>query len=308
MPSIGDDLLSHARSAHKHAVLIAPFVKRATIERVMAVVPPTAKMDVFTRWRLDEIAAGVSDLDVWEAVCQRPHTGMYLCNHLHAKCYVFDDVALVGSANLTARALQWHGAPNLELVVRVVPTLPEVEDLLHTLGRLAVPVTQGMHEQYRDMLQRLGLRQTAPPEPSPELDSAHTPTAWLPETRHPPQLYPLYSGDWDRVTRSAQRTGSRDLQFLGLPAGLSKGEFCAAIALSLSHEPLFMEINRMAARRRRFGEYRSFMRGFLRTNGIERDAAEAWQTCLRWLLHFMEDEYSVETPRYSEILVQKEKL
>jgi len=69
----------------------------------------------------EEIAAGVSDLDVWRVVCKRPHARLLLCPAIHAKYYRIDGLALVGSANLTRRGSDGPRSPALNSLSRSLP-------------------------------------------------------------------------------------------------------------------------------------------------------------------------------------------
>src|SRR4051812_35805335 len=114
----GDQLLQLCREARSTLVLCAPFAKCSVIARALAEVEGDVRVELFTRWRPEEVAAGVSDTAVLDLVVA--HGGaVYLCDRLHAKFYRCETKALVGSANLTATALGWVEQPNLELLLRV---------------------------------------------------------------------------------------------------------------------------------------------------------------------------------------------
>ena len=89
---------------------------------------------IVTRWRAREVAAGVSDLAVFEITNDRRNTALDLLDDLHAKLYLADNKGLIGSANLTAPALGWATRNNVEILMAVRRGDPDVERLLKTLG------------------------------------------------------------------------------------------------------------------------------------------------------------------------------
>ena len=120
---VGVLLLKACASARRQLVVCAPFIKAAVIERVMRATNEEVVIEVFTRWRPDEIAANVSDTQVLSLVANRGGS-VYLCDRLHAKYVRFDERALIGSANLTSAALGWSASPNLELLIEVLAEHP----------------------------------------------------------------------------------------------------------------------------------------------------------------------------------------
>jgi hypothetical protein len=65
---IGSSLSRRVAQATGHVTLIAPFITQGALERLVAETDPSIPLSVFTRWRLDEIAAGVSDLRVLDTM------------------------------------------------------------------------------------------------------------------------------------------------------------------------------------------------------------------------------------------------
>src|SRR5438477_11317897 len=103
---LGDQLLQACGNARSRLTLCAPFVKASVFRRVLDVTPDSVVIELFTRWRPDEVAAGVSDTAVL-ALLEKRGGSVMLCDRLHAKFVRFDDRTLLGSANLPATALGW---------------------------------------------------------------------------------------------------------------------------------------------------------------------------------------------------------
>ena len=118
---LGTRFLAMCASVERELVLCAPFIKTGVIIRALEAVPTPTTIEVFTRWRPDEVAAGVCDTAILSLVEDRGGT-VHLCDRLHAKYVRADAEAWVGSANLTAAALGWSATPNLELMLTVPAT------------------------------------------------------------------------------------------------------------------------------------------------------------------------------------------
>jgi hypothetical protein len=66
------------------------------------------------RWRLGDLLNGVSDVRTYY-VARDAGWEVYILPTLHAKCYVFDDECVVGSANLTEAGIGNKASGNIEL-------------------------------------------------------------------------------------------------------------------------------------------------------------------------------------------------
>jgi hypothetical protein len=118
--SIGESLTNLCQRAQKELVLVAPFVKADVLDRLLHHINIEVSLTCVTRWHLDEIISGVSDIEVWDLIRERASASLLLRSDLHAKYYRADDECLIGSANLTMAALGWSSRQNLELLVPLV--------------------------------------------------------------------------------------------------------------------------------------------------------------------------------------------
>jgi hypothetical protein len=102
----GTELSNLCAEANKEVLLVAPFIKVSVLEKLMnKIISPDVSLRCVTRWFPEEIVAGVSDLEVWSLIHQRSNSSLWLRPDLHAKYYRADQQCLVGSANLTGKAL-----------------------------------------------------------------------------------------------------------------------------------------------------------------------------------------------------------
>lgn len=291
--ALGDGLLSLAGRARSELLLVAPYIKAAALARVLGACDPHAAVKVVTRWRIDEIVLGVSDLEVWPMLRDRGGQ-LWLHPSLHAKYYRADvgDV-LLGSANLTDTALGWRPDPNLEILLPAPDADAAHAAFEQALWAQARPVNDALHAAFVRALDAF---------PKPPRVAAATPEPpgvfgdWRPQLRFPADLWPAYAGEVERLTRAAQETAALDLAAFAPPPGLERRAFEVWIGLQLRQHPEMQAIEALLDRSRRFGE----VRDLLARRGAE-DGDRAWQSWMRWLLHFLPEDYEMQVANYSEI-------
>lgn len=299
----GDQLEGLLSGGRGPVLLVAPFIKHKVVCRLFEAIGAGAEVAIYTRWRPEEVAAGVSDLEVFDEARRRPGTRLLLCAELHAKYYRVDGRVLVGSANLTAAALGWAPRSNLELLIASEWPCSAFEAFERELARRSIPASA----EIRDCVQRAA---AAMPVVARADDALPAPTVmsdagWLPCTRHPEVLFRAYAGRGDELTSSGQEQTFADLAALDLPPGLPADKFRLLVGSLLIQSPIVVGLDGVLDRPRRFGEIRDFLREWMETEGIDRDPSEAWQTLMRWLLLFLPQRYACETPRHSEIFSRR---
>jgi hypothetical protein len=285
-------------------MLIAPFMKREAVARIVSRVPKGVDLTCVTRWRLYEVAAGVSDPEVWTIV--RDHGGrLLLRDDLHAKAYLFDDRCLVGSANLTGAALGWGTQANLEVLLEVPCAALEVVALETALREQTVEVDESMFEA---VVEAAAACQLGLPEGASLAEPFGSPASngWLPTLRSPEVLFDAYAGHSENLTRATKDTARDDLRVLALPPRLDRRAFERAVAIALLQIPLIAGIDRLLATPRRFGEVRDYLAK--RGDDANRDWDSAWQTLMRWLRYFMPDRYVLSVPHISEVMIRRDAL
>ena len=141
----GEQLEQLCRQGQQVVLLVAPFIKAATLARLLNYMQPGVELRCVTRWRPEEIAIGVSDLDVWPLLQARPNSVLWLSSALHAKYYRADAQCLIGSANLTNAALGWSAQPNLELLVDLPASAAQCIGFEGDLWSSAIAVDDDLH-------------------------------------------------------------------------------------------------------------------------------------------------------------------
>ena len=109
------DLLTGIYEDAKDIVIVAPYIKADALSRVIGKVGNDVSLTCVTRWQVEDVVAGASDVDCYSTIKQvggefRLHPS------LHAKYFRADEHILIGSANVTNSALGWATEPNVELL------------------------------------------------------------------------------------------------------------------------------------------------------------------------------------------------
>lgn len=280
-------------------MIVAPFIKKSELQRVLNGVSDEVDLTIFTRWRINEIVLGVSDLGIWDVVLERSNSSAFIMNELHAKYFRSDRTCLIGSANVSAAALGVSSRSNLELLIPMTfdEKLFEFEG---DLRKGSTEITQAMYDEMVSIIAEFPEISFGEKTTSSDKDSH----CWLPAVRNPEDLWSIYTSSDSLIPKPIQDSGYRDLLDLGIPNGLqSELQFNRAIALAMKQMVIVDEIDKFVEEPRRFGEVKELIKTISGLNNDE--SIFAWQTTMRWLLHFFPDDYQRTRPKHSEIFQRK---
>lgn len=306
MAPLGHQLEKLCAEAQKDVVLTAPFIKAPVLNKLLSQLPDNVNLKCITRWRPEEILAGVSDLEVWSIIKTRPKSSLLLRPDLHAKFYRADTNCLVGSANLTASALGWSNKPNLELLV-ALPVTTELRLFEIELLAGCIQVDESLFNQMSATVEAMRNHQVTPYvlelEKHAEDSSIQSVSSkiWIPRLRNPEDLYLAYSGQLKRLTTTSEEAALYDLQALQLIPNLPKGAFDAYVGAILLQMPIIRQVDMFVATPQRFGAVRDFLLSLPCSSSSDFNASYAWQTLIRWLRYFLPNRYALSVPNYSEI-------
>jgi hypothetical protein len=309
---LGDWVLQGAQETNKQAVLVSPFIKYKSLNRILDSIPDGIKLCIYTRWRIDEIAQGVSDLAVWSLLVNRRNSYLYLIQNLHSKYYRFDESIYVGSANITDAGMTWGRSSNLETLVNATADNFNYFEFEALLNLKSVEVDQTLYERTTHLVDEFKKNNQGLSTPSIEniLDNGlitfdsisqiqedfADSQIWIPVTRSPDILFDVYCGNCDMVSKDVLVGAYLDLSHMEISPNLDQPSFSNLVASRLEMEPLIIELDKFLTEPRRFGELRGFLSNF-----VISDSTHHWQTVMRWLLYFMPNKYSANVANYSEI-------
>jgi hypothetical protein len=307
--SLGIELENLCKRANREILLVAPFIKKATLQRLLTIIPEAIALRCITRWKPEEIARGVSDLEIWYLLKESPNFSLALRSDLHAKYYRVDEQCLIGSANLTHKGLGWSTSSNFELLVPLPAETKQLKIFEEELLKECVEVDQNLFNQVSETVQLL--RQQFPESISliyeSQLDQVssnfnkNNNQLWMPTLRYPECLYSAYLKQWEKLTSVTQEAANQDLNAFSLPSHLSEDIFNRYIGMLLLQTKVVRKIDHFVKIPQRFGAVRNFLLTLDDTIKNKSEASYAWQTLMRWLLYFLPNRYAVSIPNYSEI-------
>ncbi len=283
----GDLLVEHMSRARTAVLLCAPFIKVGVAKRLLAAVQPGLPVEIVTRWHADEVAAGVSDLAVFDLVIARPGTTLRLLDNLHAKLYFSDEELLAGSANLTATALGWCDKPNLELLVKIAADDEAVVRCRAELesARLATAEERDAMQAAADKIHR---------SPMPESEEVETgyEGMWLPALAAPERLFAAYvPSARERLTSSAVEAADHDLRALAIGANLSEAAFRTEVAERFSTMPAIMRILSAAESDLADAVAADLIQEM--SPAADMSPVAQWQIVREWLTYFLRERYEI---------------
>lgn len=284
---LGQELLDLLGGAKGEVLLVAPFMKLEAATRVLGAIPTSVTNICFiTRWKPEEVAAGVSDLEVFDLAQGRQNARLLLHPCLHAKLYRVDDRCLVGSANVTSKALGWTVPPNIELLVEYHAAAPAIRELEEQLLKDAIPATAEIKNAVAAAAASITRIVPGLPEPIEH---------WLPSCPAPERLYNVYANfETFRLADSSAEAGRLDLRVLDIPSGLSEGAFHQFVVATFSQMPL---VGRIKARM--VGAISDDAGSNILVEELDPiqlpfgDAEIAWEIFKRWLMVFGGGEFRV---------------
>ena len=215
------EVMQQSATGAKDVFLSAPYIKRDTLAWLLNLIDGSTGLTCVSRWRRSDVVSGVSDRECRQIIMERKGD-FRLHQSLHAKYYRFDEVVLVGSANLTGAGLGYSKWPNLEVLC--APTDPTHWERFES--RLLSESYTLKDDEYQRWLQIEATGRAMDPSPGGTVTAESEPVNWEPRTREPEHLWLAYCGMEQSIPGDDERrAASNDLSELDMPIGLGKDDF-----------------------------------------------------------------------------------
>lgn len=235
--NLGEKVARLLSDARERIVIVSAFMRGDALSRILSGAKPDVQTTVFARWRLSDLVSGASDLSAFDIARERG-AEFRIHSALHAKAFIADNSALVGSANVTLSAFGESENPNTEILVSIPANDTCVQSLLESLFTESMIVGEDYVSRLRDVIQESA---DAPekgdfPSLSPESDN------WLPATPIPQDFLGFLSFTRESAGHLRDDTKARamrDCCALGLSVGADKYE---NVARAIVRRRLFQEL------------------------------------------------------------------
>ena len=271
---IGDELI-HLFSGADHLIIAAPYVKADALNKVLSEVSPDVSLICITRWNLQDVILGVSDIEC-RTIVRRLGGSFRLHPSLHAKYYRIDDLVLVGSANLTSSALGWSAHPNLEILCRAGNDF-DVGIFQQRLLKDSREISDQEFLRWEEIVNAGARSDSLVTGGQPFLDG------WRPATREPQHMELVYQGREEEIASlDEQRAAQQDIQALLIPSGLTDDQVRALVSVYLLEAPFTNCVIRLLNT-----DLTEASRQLAETFSLRmHEARRGMETVQNWLVHF----------------------
>lgn len=276
----GDRIRALFKDAVGGVSVIAPFIKIDAMRSLLNIIPLEAPLRCVTRWLPREIAAGVSDPEIFDILEERGNFTLSLVDRLHAKLYVAGERCLAGSANVTLAGLgEGSDLRNIEVLVETNVSNPGIATTLEEISQVERSATRLMAQTARRLAERLSPSATS---------TVASETPWFPGSRRPEHAYRLYMDPPDGFVGASDRVLLADLADSNLPPGLERDEFRASIRSLISSIPIAQALLDATED---ITLTRAEVSSYLETiTGKEFSTNDRWLAFVNWTVYFFPDQ------------------
>lgn len=294
-------------------LIIAPFIQSDTLARLIADTIPTKGLKVITRWRPEDIVAGVSDIEVFN-VLAREGVPLYINDRIHLKLFVSgSNTCFVGSANITETGLGYSRSYNIEAGSWVELGLGDWLEIYRIINssRLVDDTVYATALEYRDRYRQP--IQSLPPIALPELPEKDFTLNALPATNNPQILFDYCYGN-DKVDHAPDDDNLariyHDLVLYGVGPSVSEALFMEALKQRFCDHPFVSAVVKYIQERRslRFGE----MNAWIHANCTDVPLPYRWEVksstniLYNWLDFFIDEIYWEIPGSHSQVIYWRE--
>ena len=206
--------------------VIAPFIKREALQKLIEPCEDTSQLKVIVRWDTADIVNQVSDLEIYEDLKEQ---GIPLYRHscIHLKMLVFDqNWAFHTSGNITKRGLGLVANPNIEVGAQIrleAKDWVEIQKLLENSIRIDDEIYKKFVKYKED-----NYKKSEPlPQLEIELDSAKEFSKLsLPAIQSPNKLYEIYQSPENfKDVENLYAAFVHDLVLYNVPTSITRDAF-----------------------------------------------------------------------------------
>ncbi len=201
--TLGSRLTEILGKARDRVIIISAFIGSDTLNALLGACSGNVSKAVYVRWRMDDILSQATDSEIF-SVAQSYGAKLYCHHKLHAKAYIADNIAVVGSANATNPGLGYAMNSNIELLTETTAGNTDVCKLLTILENQAVaatPIPQDLLEQLTDASMAIFAEEQVTRK-------------WIPTSQYSSAASFIELGQWDK-------NAAADCIALGVPFGSS---------------------------------------------------------------------------------------
>jgi hypothetical protein len=206
--------------------IIAPFIKREALQKLIEPCEDTSQLQVIVRWDTADIVNQVSDLEIYEDLKEQG-IPLYRNSSIHLKMLVFDkNWAFHTSGNITKKGLGLVTNPNIEVGAQI-----RLEDKdwieIQKLLKNSIRIDEAIYQKFVKYKEENYKKQDPLPQLKIELDSTKEFSKLsLPAVQSPSKLYEMYqSPEKFKDEEDLYAAFVHDLDLYDVPTGITQDEF-----------------------------------------------------------------------------------
>jgi hypothetical protein len=206
--------------------IIAPFIKREPLQKLIEPCEDTSQLQVIVRWDTADIVNQVSDLEIFEDLKEQK-IPLYRNSSIHLKMLVFDkNWAFHTSGNITKKGLGLVTNPNIEVGAQI-----RLEDKdwieIQKLLKNSIRIDEAIYQKFVKYKEDNYKKQDPLPQLKIELDSTKEFSKLsLPAVQSPSKLYEIYqSPEKFKDEEDLYAAFVHDLDLYDVPTGITQDEF-----------------------------------------------------------------------------------
>lgn len=266
-----------------------------------------SQLRVITRWNARDIAAGVSDLEVYPYLKSKG-VKLYVHKSIHLKLFVLDqNVAFTASGNITGRGIGSHGRPgNVEVGCEAPLALADWLNI-HEILEDSIAVGEEVYAKAKAFEKNLPSQNDELPvlNLEPPVTKAFS---WLslPASENPEALFEFYETLNANIAPTKDvAVYMHDLVLYRMPQGLGRSQFYELLRSRFAQHPFIVAMVELLQKEKtaRFG----LVNEWLQSNCSDKPTPYRWElknTTRRlydWLVYFF-PEITWDQPNHSMIL------
>ncbi len=299
--------VQHFFSSAENFTIFAPYIRKEVLALLLDGAVEGKKNTIVTSWKPQDVALGISDIDVYPFCAQNGIT-LLVNNRIHLKFFVKDDfqACIISSFNISSKGLALAPNFNYELGVLINDLDIDAKIYFDVIIEESDAVTQSYYNQAKEQAEALVLEKQMPEafriERDPS-DAAFLLTA-LPMSDDVETLFEIYHGN-THYEHETLRSAVHDLRLYKIPESCSEDEFIEVFGRNFFDHPFIVAFLKYNGAGRYFGDLTSWLHDNCTTVPTPRrfEIKSALRRIFRFVEALSSGKYVVEVPeRHSDFL------
>jgi hypothetical protein len=293
------------RSGDELILLVVPFVKLDALKRMLRMSSNGRRLKVIVRWKEDDLACGVSDIEVYPFLRDQ-EVSLYRNPRIHLKLYVFEsNTAFNTSGNLTLSGLGYGESGNVEIGNLVRLSNSDWRRIYQLLNE-STQIDDGIYERLkREITSSTGVKRFTK-EDLFEIPRKQFTIQNLPASDSPEEFIDFYlsRGTVDNNPEFCRRC-MQDVVTFDIPEDLSRDGLRDVLIAQIKANPFIRAFISALEERKtmRFGEVTAWIQEKCEDIPVpfRYEIKDAVRALYNWL-RYAYDQVSWDRPSYSQIL------